>query len=150
MAEMKPVVDALQKWMEMFMRRSMRNFVRYCKENNISMSQMNILFHLHHRGACGVGEVGEHLGVTHAAASQILDRMVQQELVLRSEDPRDRRVKQIAITDKGRELMVEGVRAREEWWGDLERSLTPPEQEQVAAALEVLTEKTAALRELDC
>ena len=107
MTETGSVVNVLQKWMELFMRRSMHDFVIYCKENNISMSQMNALFHLHHKGTCGVSEVGEHLGVTNAAASQILERMTQQSLVVRSEDPHDRRVKKIVITDKGRDLLEE-------------------------------------------
>lgn len=145
MAEPGVMIDALQRWMELFMRRSMRDFVLYCKENNVSMSQMNALFHLLHKGTCGVSEVGEHLGVTSAAASQILDRMAQQELVDRSEDPQDRRVKQIVITAKGRQLLEEGIRARQGWWEDLERSLSPEQQAQVAAALGVLIEKTAEL-----
>jgi DNA-binding MarR family transcriptional regulator len=148
MFESGPVVNALQNWMELFMRRSMRNFIFFCKENNISLSQMNTLFHLQHKGTCGVSEVGEHLGVTNAAASQILDRLVQQTLVARSEDPNDRRVKQIEITKKGQHLLEEGIRARQNWWADLESRLSPEEQEQVVAALNVLIEKTAELSEL--
>jgi len=145
MTETGSVVNALQKWMELFMRRSMRDFVFYCKENNVSMSQMNALFHLHHKGTCGVSEVGEHLGVTNAAASQILERMTQQALVVRSEDPHDRRVKQIEITDKGRKLLEDGIKARQGWWTELEGKLTPAEQEQVVVTLNVLIEKTAEL-----
>jgi DNA-binding MarR family transcriptional regulator len=143
MVDENPVVAALQAWMDIFMRRSMHNFIQYCKENNISLSQMGTLFHLHHKGMCGVSGIGEHLGVTNPAASQILDRMVQQGLIARSEDPQDRRVKQIVLTEKGQKIIEGSIQARQSWWPDLENKLSDAEKEQVLAALDILIQKTS-------
>ena len=62
------------------MHRSMRHFLRYARESGLSMSQFGALFHIHRRGSSGVTDLGDHLGVTSAAASQMLDRLVQQGL----------------------------------------------------------------------
>ena len=71
------------------------------RESGLSMSQISALFHIHQADGSGVTDLGDHLGVTSAAASQMLERLVQQELILRTEDPDDRRVKQMVLTEKG-------------------------------------------------
>ena len=68
---------AFHEWSEVFMRRSMRDFKRFMDDSGLSPSQINALMRLHYRGKCGVSDIGEHLGVTNAAASQMVDRMVQ-------------------------------------------------------------------------
>ena len=63
------------------------------EETGLSFSQINILMRLLHGGNTGVSEVGSQLGVTNAAASQAVDRLVQLGLIERTEDPDDRRAK---------------------------------------------------------
>jgi len=103
------------------------------------MPQMSALFHLHHGNECGVSNMGEYLGVTNAAASQMIDRLVQNGLVERTEDPTDRRVKQLKLTGKGSSLIQEGVELRRRWIDDLINALTVEEQEAIIAALNTLT-----------
>jgi DNA-binding MarR family transcriptional regulator len=140
--------DALmQEWVTVFMRRSMRNFVRYARENGFSMSQMNALFHIHRAGGCGVTDLGEHLGISSAASSQLLERLVQQGLILRQEDPMDRRAKNLVLTEKGAQMIMEGIHARQGWLQDLGKELSVDEREKVAAALKILIEKTRQMDE---
>jgi DNA-binding MarR family transcriptional regulator len=75
-----------------------------------------------------------------------VDRLVQHGLVERTEDPNDRRAKQLALTPKGRELIETGLTARTRWVDELVRSLKPEDYDQVAATLSKLTE---AVRELE-
>ena len=105
------------------------------------MSMIVALFHLNKMGSSGVTDLGDHLGVTSAAASQMLERLVQQELIQRSEDPTDRRVKQIVLTDKGCRVLGEGLRARQSWLDDLAVNLSPGEKEQITAAMKIMIEK---------
>jgi len=136
-----PFVVTLQKWMEVSMDRSIRNFIRYARESGLSMSQLGALFHIHHRGSSGVTELGDHLGVTSAAASQMLERLVQQELILRSVDPSDRRVKQIILTDRGFQVLQESIRAQQMWLYDLAETLADSEKKAVTAAINLLIDK---------
>ncbi len=129
------------------MRNTMRKFFRYAKENALSMSQMGALMQLHHKGVCGVSDIGDDLGISSAAASQMLERLFQQGLIERSEDPHDRRVKQIILTDKGLQVLQAGFQARQSWLDDLARSLTPAEREQVLNAFSLLIEKAKQLDE---
>ena len=133
-----------------FVRRSMQNYVRYIKGSGLSMSQVSTMFFLYRKGCSGVSDIGEEMGVTSAAASQMLDRLVQQGLILRSEDPHDRRLKQIVLTEKGcdtLEIFRENLHARHAWIDELAAKLSPAEQEQVEAALKILIEKAGTLEE---
>lgn len=136
-----PFVATLKEWTEISMRHSMRNFIRYARESGLSMSNLGAIFHIHRIGSCGVTELGDHLGVTSAAASQMLERLVQQELILRTEDPDDRRVKQIALTDKGHRILEEGIQARQGWMYDLAQSLSDSDKETIMVGLNLLIEK---------
>jgi DNA-binding MarR family transcriptional regulator len=136
-----PFVSMLQEWIEVSMRSSMRHFIRYARDSGFSMSHLGAMFHIHNIGSCGVTDLGDHLGVTSAAASQMLERLVQQELILRTEDPNDRRVKQIVLTDKGNRVLEEGIRARQRWLDDLAETLSDDEKETIMLGLNILIDK---------
>jgi len=138
------LVILLQDWIGTFMHRSMHSLILYMKENDLSMSQVGALFQIN-RGRSNVSDLGEGLGITIAAASQMLERLVQQELILRSEDPQDRRVKQLVLTDKGCRIIRESVQARQGWLEDLVSILSASEKEQIAAAVKVVIDKTNQL-----
>jgi DNA-binding MarR family transcriptional regulator len=140
-----PFVATLEAWIEISMRRSMRDFILYARRSGLSMSHVGALFHIHREGKCGVTALGQHLHVTSAAASQMLERLVQQELILRTEDPSDRRVKQIVLTEKGERVLKEGFRARQSWLDDLTATLSDTEKETITVALEILIAKTRGL-----
>jgi DNA-binding MarR family transcriptional regulator len=145
MQEADPFLATLQRWMGVFMQRSMRDFMGYARESGFSMAQLGALFQIRHRGAGGVTELGDELGVTGSAASQMLERLVHQGLILRSEDPSDRRVKQVVLTEKGLQVLQEAIRARQSWLSDLAVTLSHSEKEAVIAALELLIDKAGHL-----
>jgi DNA-binding MarR family transcriptional regulator len=139
--------STLGEWIEGFMHHSMRRFLRYARANGLSMSHLGALFHTHRFGSCGVTEIGEHLGVSSAAASQMLDRLVQQDLVLRSEDPDDRRAKRIVLTAKGQRILEKALQARQSWLNDVTQTLSDSEKETVSSALEILIARANQLAE---
>jgi DNA-binding MarR family transcriptional regulator len=144
MSSENSLIAALHAWTEIFMRRSMRHVLRYSKESGLSMSQIVTLFRVQ-KAHSSVSDLGEALGISNAAASQMLERLVQQDLILRSEDPHDRRVKQIVLTDKGCQALRDSIQARQGWLDGLASALTPVEREQVTAALNVLIERAGQL-----
>jgi DNA-binding MarR family transcriptional regulator len=134
--------SVFHEWIDVFMHRSMKGFIEYAREAGLSMSMLGALFHLHKMGSSGVTDLGGHLGVTSAGASQMLDRLVQQGLIQRSEDPDDRRVKQIVLTEQGCQVLKDGIRARHEWLQNLSKILSPQEKDQISSALTLMIEKS--------
>ncbi|HEY44679.1 MAG TPA: MarR family transcriptional regulator [Anaerolineae bacterium] len=140
-------VSTLQEWIEVSMRSSMRHFIRHARESGLSMSHLVALFHILRTGSCGVTDLGDHLGVTSAASSQMLERLVLQGLILRTEDPNDRRVKQITLTDKGCRVLEEGIHARQGWMDDLAQTLSDSEKETITMGLNILIDKIKNLKQ---
>jgi len=132
--------------MDVFMHRSMRGWGRYAKSTGLSMPQFSIMMQLHYRGACGMSKISEGYDITPAAASQLVDKLVQSGLIQRVEDPQDRRAKLLNLTDKGRELVLRGIEERYRWVDELSRKLTAEERDQVSAALIIMTR---AAREME-
>ncbi len=145
MSETEPLVDTLQEAFNLFRRRLMGNLFVYAKDNGLTMPQFGAMFHIFHTGGCGVSDIGNDLGVTNSAASQMLDRLVQIKLITRSEDPADRRGKLLVLTDQGREILLKGNSANQMWLEDLAHSMTPDEQEQVRLAIGILVDKARQL-----
>ncbi|MCL4304143.1 MAG: MarR family transcriptional regulator [Anaerolineae bacterium] len=131
---------ALREWAELFMRRSMCDFIHFIKETGLSMTQLNTLMRLYHTGSCDISTVSDHLGITNAATSQMVQRLVQQGFLERTEDPHDRRVKQLALTAAGRSLIEQSIEARRRWLEELTIALTPEQQANIITALGDLTQ----------
>ena len=138
--------QAIRSWMDVFMHRSMRGWGRFAKSTGLSMPQFGLLMHMHHKGACGMSEVSERFDITPAAASQLVDKLVQSGFIRREEDPHDRRAKLLNLTDKGRELIQQGIEERYRWVDQLAEKLTMEESAKVIAAFNIMTR---AARELE-
>ena len=132
--------QTLRSWMDIFMHRSMRGWSHFAKSTGLSMPQFSILMQLHHKGPCGMSEIGERFDISAAAASQLVDKLVQAGYLERTEDPTDRRAKLLALSDKGKELINQGTEERHRWMDDLTSKLSTEEQAKVVEALNILTE----------
>jgi DNA-binding MarR family transcriptional regulator len=110
----------------------------------VSVPQIGALFHIRSKGSCGVTDVGDDLGVTSAAASQMLERLVQNGLVERREDPDDRRAKRIVLTEEGHRLVRASMQARQRWFAALADRLSLSERELAAEALRTLVARSGA------
>jgi DNA-binding MarR family transcriptional regulator len=138
-------LETMHAWMYEMMRHSMHGFMQYAKKSGISMSQITAMIKLNKNSVCGVTDLGDELGISSAAASQLLDRMVQQGSVERTEDPADRRSKRLVLTDEGRKTLKETMNARQEWVRALASSLNEEELNQVAETLAILVGKSKTL-----
>ncbi|MFT3890230.1 MAG: MarR family transcriptional regulator [Anaerolineales bacterium] len=130
---------SVRAWMDIFMHRSMRAWVRYAKVIGLSMPQFSILMQLHHKGPCGMSGISEGYDITPAATSQLVDKLVQGGLIQRVEDPNDRRAKLLSLTDKGREVVINGIQERYRWLEEMEAKLTSEQRTQISEALDIMT-----------
>jgi DNA-binding MarR family transcriptional regulator len=124
----------MREWMQALMGRSMRDFILHLKQNDLSMAQYGTLMQLAHQGHCAVTEVGSHWGITNAAASQLVDKLVQMGLVARAEAEHDRRMKQLTLTEAGKAVVKLTHEARFGWLQSLAEAV-PAERRAEAAAL---------------
>ena len=145
MPSTKPFPTILHEWTEVIARQNMREFKRFMDEADLSPSQINALFRLHFGGMCGISEIAGHLGVTDPAASQMVEKLVQRDMVVRTEDPSDRRVKILALTPFGHEKIEKTIANRRQWMERLTHEFNDDQQEMIASALEMLIEAAKRL-----
>lgn len=138
-----------RQWMDIFMHRSMRGWSHFAKSTGLSMPQISILMQLHHKGPCGMSEISERFDITAAAASQLVDKLVQGELVERVEDTHDRRAKKLSLSKKGSSFIEKGFDERYAWMNDLSEKLSADERTKVAEALTILTQATQKMDNMD-
>jgi DNA-binding MarR family transcriptional regulator len=106
--------------------------------SHLTVSQLKILLVLSRQGVVSGGELARLLGVSLATLSGMIDRLVGQELVARTEDPRDRRVRRIGLTSSGAELVDRIITAGAEKQRRLLSRLSAQELTTVAEAMTLL------------
>ncbi|MBC7877479.1 MAG: MarR family transcriptional regulator [Anaerolineales bacterium] len=139
--------QTLRAWMDVFMHRSMRGWGHFAKSTGLSMPQMSILMQLHHKGTCGISDISERFDISAAAASQLVDKLVQADYLARAEDPNDRRAKILTLNIKGQELIKRGAEERHRWMDELATKITAEERSKVTEALEILNRAVLQLEE---
>ena len=140
------LIQTIRQFMDFAMHHTMRERAHFAKATGLSMPQFGILMQLHYRHNCGVSDLSERFDITNAAASQLVDKLVQSGLIQREEDPNDRRAKLLNLTEKGRAFIHQGLEERYRWVDHLAEKLTSEERAKVTEALIIMTQ---AAKELD-
>jgi len=131
--------------MDTFVHRSMHDSARFVKASGFTMPQFFLLMQVHRHEHCGISNLSEHLEITNAATSQLVEKLVQARLLERTEDPNDRRAKQVSLTLVGEEIVKKAIAERSRWVDDLASVLDEDEQQKVTEAFEILTEASKRL-----
>ena len=139
------LIQTLRQFMDLAMHHTIHERVHFAKAVGLSMPQLGVLMQLHYRGNCGVSDISDRFDITNAAASQMVDKLVQSQLIQREEDPQDRRAKLLNLTEKARELMQRNMEERYRWVGQLAKKLTPEERTKVVEALSIMTKAAQEL-----
>jgi DNA-binding MarR family transcriptional regulator len=111
--------------------------------SHLTLTQIKILMLLARHGSVSGGELAGLLGVGPAALSGMIDRLVAQDLVARTEDLHDRRVRRITLTQAGSELIGGILDAGAEQLRKVLSRLSDEELATVARAMHLLVDATA-------
>lgn len=132
--------QSLRGWMDTFVHRSMHDSARFVKASGFSMPQFFLLMQVHRREHCGISDLSEHLEITNAATSQLVDKLFHAGLLVRAEDPNDRRAKQVSLTPAGEEMVEKAIAERSRWVDELADVLSEEEKAKITDALEIMTQ----------
>lgn len=132
--------------------------LRAMEESGLSFAQCKVLFVLGspaESGGLSGKELAESIGLSVAAISRAVDGLVASRYVTRIEDPTDRRVRLIAITEEGQRAVGKIVAARMEGLRAFSAGLSAGERRKLDSALGKLLERDdfaevyAQIRELE-
>ncbi len=106
----------------------------------LSIPQLRTLAYLHRRPGSCLFHLAEHLGVTRPTASAIVERLVQRDLVTRTEDPRERRRVILRPTPLGTLLHQRVRQSTHGWMVTALSRLSPERLRQIMQGVTLLAE----------
>lgn len=129
---------AMEDWANIYLGRSLSEYFIFLKSTGISMQQAYALTYLHYNAPSKISEICDHMMVSAAAASQMVDRLEKQNLVTRIPDPGDRRVRNVVLSEQGEHFVLQSIKARRNWVKDVPADLSEDQLEQISSALQLL------------
>lgn len=85
------------------------------RENELSYSQISVLYRIHHHGPTDIVSLSRELQISKAGAGQLIDRMIQTGWLKSQPSPTDKRSKIITLTQSGRDLVLSSQSASMRW-----------------------------------
>ena len=133
------------------MMKAMRALTRYAaagiEEAGLGLSDFGILEALLHKGPLPVNTIGPIVDLTPGSISIAVDRLFAKGLVSRIESGEDRRVRIVALTPRGKDLIVPAFRRHSGQMRKVFCELRPEELHGLDVALKKVGKRAAALME---
>jgi MarR family transcriptional regulator, 2-MHQ and catechol-resistance regulon repressor len=133
------------------MMKAMRALTRYAaagvEETGLGLSDFAVLEVLLHKGPLPVNTIGPIVNLTPGSISIAVDRLVEKGLVSRIESTEDRRVRIVALTPRGKDLIVKAFRTHSGQMTRVFSELSPEELGDLEGTLKKIGKRAAALLE---
>jgi MarR family 2-MHQ and catechol resistance regulon transcriptional repressor len=133
------------------MMKAMRALTRYAaggiEETGLGLSDFGVLEVLLNKGPLPVNTIGPIVDLTPGSISIAVDRLVAKGLVSRVESADDRRVRVVALTPRGKDLIVSAFRKHSGQMKRVFSEVSPEELRGLEASLKKAGKRAAALME---
>jgi MarR family transcriptional regulator, 2-MHQ and catechol-resistance regulon repressor len=133
------------------MMKAMRALTRYAaagiEETGLGLSDFGVLELLLNKGPLPVNTIGPIVALTPGSISIAVDRLVSKGLVSRVESAEDRRVRIVALTPRGKDLIVSAFRKHSGQMKRVFSELSPEELRALEVKLKRVGKRAAALME---
>jgi MarR family 2-MHQ and catechol resistance regulon transcriptional repressor len=141
------VPEPVHVWLVMM--KAMRALTKYAavdiEETGLGLTDFGVLEVLLHKGPLPVNTIGPIVDLTPGSISIAVDRLFEKGLVSRVESPEDRRVRIVALTPHGKDLIVSAFRKHSGQMKRLFSELSPEELRSFEVALKKVGKRAAAL-----
>jgi MarR family 2-MHQ and catechol resistance regulon transcriptional repressor len=133
------------------MMKAIRALTRYAcagiEETGLGLSDFGVLELLLHKGPLPVNTIGPIVDLTPGSISTAVDRLFAKGLVSRVESTEDRRVRIVALTPRGKDLIVSAFRKHSGQMKRVFAELSPEELRGLEVMLKKVGKRAAALIE---
>ena len=133
----------------LIMMKAMRALTRYAaagiEQTGLGLSDFGVLEALLHKGPLPVNTIGPIVDLTPGSISIAVDRLFAKGLVSRVESGEDRRVRIVALTPRGKDLIAPAFRKHAGQMRKVFSELSPEELLSLEVALKKIGKRAAAL-----
>jgi DNA-binding MarR family transcriptional regulator len=133
------LTDQLLGFMAYLMKTTQGGVFQVAGELDLTLSQLRALFFLAYGDhAPALSELAHAVGLSVAATGRAVDSLVRADLVSRREDEADRRIKRLALTAHGEEMLAQIGAARREGLRQFAEALDDDARTQFSHALSLI------------
>lgn len=137
------LAEQIARFLATTMKTAQGEVFRIVEELDLTMAQLKMLFVLDAAEQAPTSSaLARAVGLSPAAAGRAIDALERQGVVVRREDDADRRVKRLALTDRGHHAVDRIAAARHEGLRRLVEPLNPAQRSALAAAIAPLLTST--------
>lgn len=115
----------------------------------ITSPQFVALQWLLEEGDLTIGELSNKISLAFSTTTDLVDRMEKNELVERVRDENDRRVVRIHLLDKGKTIIREVIKKRQDYLGEVLEKFTDDEKNALNNLLDFLYEEMKSIHNKD-
>src|SRR5262252_838902 len=131
------------------MMKAMRALTRYAtagiEETGLGLSDFGVLEALLHKGPLPVNTIGPIVDLTPGSISIAVDRLVAKGMVSRVESGEDRRVRIVALTPRGKDLIISAFRKHSAQMKKVFSDLSPEDLRDLELTVKKVGKRAAAL-----
>ncbi len=106
--------------------------------SHLSILQMQALFFLNQHENTMMSDIANYFHIELPSATSLMNKLYDQKLVKRHEDPKDRRLVRITLTDKGKNLLQQAMNDRRKTMENILSYLSEKEKERLLSILKTL------------
>ena len=114
---------------------------------DMTLSQCNALIEVGRAGVLSVNQLADRLNLDKSTASRVSDKLVLDDLLLRQDDPNDRRYVVLQLTDRGTKTYTNLENRMTAYFEEVMADVDPSEREAMLKGLQTLA---AALNSNQC
>jgi DNA-binding MarR family transcriptional regulator len=110
------------------------------KNMSMPQSHIKVIIYLKHRGTSSISETAKHLTISKPNMTPIIDKLISEGMVNRYNDPDDRRIIRIELTDKAHEFLKEQEQIIKDTLAQKMSSLNPKDLESLSKHVSSITD----------
>ncbi len=99
-------------------------------KNSLTPPKYLLLYLIYKNQKLTASELGRQIGLSSGSITTAVNKLVNNHLISRKRDSRDRRVTWLELTDEGKRLIEENFNFRQELWLNLFENLSHSERDQ--------------------
>ncbi len=142
----KMLLQSLFDLTDLIARNSIIERFHFIQESGLSHSQMMSLFYLHRNKNVALKDLANYLGISNPAVSQLIEKLVRSNLVIRIDNPQDRRGKLLELTEDGGKIIAKAKIAHHQWIQALAETIEPEEIQVIKKSIEIILQKHSLLQ----
>jgi len=135
--EFPSYISKVEDYISIIIKRTRAVHSKAAAELNISVQQFVCLLMIHNLGKVKMSDLADYLALSYASTTNLVNKLVSANLVVRYDLPDDRRVVIIDLSEKGKEIITKGKNEHSEKISNICRKISKEDLDTMLKGLKI-------------